>query len=111
MAVDERSRHRLFQRLEEILGPEEAAVLMEPLPQVGWGDVATRHDLSEFEARIGLRFEALDFRIEATKHELIATFRGELVQQTRTMMRTVVLANSASVVTVAGLAFAAARLT
>ena len=118
MAVDERRRHRLFQRLEEVLGPEEAAALMEHLPPVGWADVATKHDLAELEARMELRFEAMEaklgameVKVEGAKHELVGVFRGELVQQTRTMMRTVVLANSASVVTVAGLAFAAARLT
>jgi hypothetical protein len=111
MAVDERRRHRLFQRLEEVLGPEEAAALMEHLPPVGWADVATKHDLAQLESRVDLRFAAMQVKLDATKHELIAGFRGELVQQTRTMMRTVVLANSASVVTVAGLAFAAARLT
>ena len=35
MAIDERSRHRLYQKLEQVLGPEEATVLMEHLPPVG----------------------------------------------------------------------------
>jgi hypothetical protein len=48
MAIDEASRHRLFQRLEEVLGTDEAATLMEHLPPVGWADVATKR-----EARAG----------------------------------------------------------
>ncbi len=32
MAIDERERHRLHERLDEVLGPEEAATLMSHLP-------------------------------------------------------------------------------
>ena len=45
MVLDERARHQLFLRLEEVLGPESAETLMEMMPPVGWADVATRHDL------------------------------------------------------------------
>ena len=45
MAVDERSRHELYLKLEETLGPDAATTLMEHLPGVGWADVATKHDL------------------------------------------------------------------
>ena len=45
MAITEKSRHKLFQRLEELLGTEQAATLMEHLPPVGWADVATKRDL------------------------------------------------------------------
>ena len=47
MAIDERSRHELFLKLEEVLGPEEATTLMEHLPPVGWADVATKRDLDQ----------------------------------------------------------------
>ena len=45
MAISEETRHQLFQRLEEVLGPEEATTLMEHLPPVGWADVATKRDI------------------------------------------------------------------
>lgn len=41
MAIDEQERHRLHQRLEEVLGPDEAGTLMAHLPPLGWADVAT----------------------------------------------------------------------
>ena len=45
MAISEESRYHLYQRLEEVLGAEEAATLMEHLPPVGWADVATKRDI------------------------------------------------------------------
>jgi hypothetical protein len=99
MAIDERARHRLYLRLEKVLGPEEATVLMEHLPPVGWADVATKHDLRELEERLDLRMESLENRMDAKL--------GRLEAQ---LLRTILLSNSASVLTVAGIAFAAAKL-
>jgi hypothetical protein len=80
MAIDERSRHQLFTRLEEILGEEHATVLMAHLPPVGWADVATRRDLDQLEARLDSRFEAMDSRFEAR-------LETKLSAQTRTMVQ------------------------
>ena len=89
MAVDESSRHQLHVKLEEILGPEEASTLMAHLPPVGWADVATKRDL------------------DAVKNELVATLHKEISSNTRTL----VIATSTLNITLAGIAFAAARLT
>ena len=104
MAIDERARHELYLRLEEHLGAEAAATLMEHLPPTGWSDVATKRDLDHLR--------------EITKRDLdtfAASFRAELHQalseQTRTVVLISALTNVGALIAVGGLAFAAARLT
>ena len=77
------------------------------LPLVGWADVATKHDLGALEERINLRFELAE-------QKLLAAFRGELLAQSNAIggqMRTLVVANVGSVLSIAALAFGVARLT
>ena len=114
MAVDERSRHELYRRLEEVLGPEAATTLIEHLPPVGWAGVATKHDLAALEermelrfARVDERFNGVDGRINAMGSELRAAFEHELRAQTTTVMFGLV----GVVLTMAALAFALARFT
>src|SRR3954454_273242 len=89
MAIDERSRHLLFQRLETILGADEATTLMEHLPPVGWADVATRHDLDllresvdrqfgELEERMTLRIESSENRVLGVIYQQIATVHDQI---------------------------------
>lgn len=98
MVLDERSRHELFLRLEQVLGPEPAQTLMEHLRPLGWADVATRHDLEQLERRIDLRFEALE-------HKFMAALEAKIAAQTRTVTFTVL----GSLLASTSLAFAAAR--
>ena len=104
MALDERARHELFLRLEQVLGADQAETLMEMLPPVGWPDVATKRDLDALEQRMDLRFEALE-------NNLLAEFRGELLATVGTQTRTLVIANAGTVLSMAALAFGAAKLT
>lgn len=52
MSVSERQRHQLYTRAVEILGPEEAEILMAHLPSGGTATVATKDDLAQVEARL-----------------------------------------------------------
>jgi ABC-type phosphate transport system auxiliary subunit len=59
MATTEHARRRLYQRLNELIGPDEADTLMELLPPTGWADVATRHDLAHQTEIMSARFDRL----------------------------------------------------
>jgi hypothetical protein len=117
VALDERARHELFLRLEAALGPQSAETLMEMLPPVGWADVATKRDLDALEERMSVRFERVDQRFETLENKVVAAFRAELLAtvgaQSSLMSaqtRTLVMANIGTMVSVAALAFGAARL-
>lgn len=132
IAVDERSRHELYRKLEEVLGPDPASTMMAHLPPVGWADVATKHDLAALEERLDLRFqvvderftsleqrlderfkatdwrfEGLEERFKATSFELRASFEHELRSQTLTIMFGMI----SIVLTMAALAFALVKFT
>jgi hypothetical protein len=135
MAIDERSRHALYLRLEHVLGQDEAETLMEHLPPVGWADVATRRDLdvlrteltteiavlrSELKSEMatvrsetaGLRADNGSIRAEmrAMEQSLTGLFRIELAQAITAQTRTMVITMITLFVTGVSLAFAAARL-
>jgi hypothetical protein len=66
MPVDERSRHALYLRLEDVLGREEATTLMESLPPSGGPRSPTNPDL-EHVAEVNRReHEALEHRLMAS---------------------------------------------
>lgn len=61
----------MYQRLEEMMGNEQATTLMEHLPPVGWADVATKRDLE----MLSLRLEALLHReLRAQTFRMMAAF-------------------------------------
>ncbi|HEX9312519.1 MAG TPA: hypothetical protein VGA30_06795 [Actinomycetota bacterium] len=137
MTIDERSRHALYLKLEEVLGSEDAEVLMEHLPPVGWADVATKRDLDHLAVatkrdldqlavatkrdldqlaaitRKDLRHlgERFDAKLDVTEQRVLATIRQELSTQITNQTRALMLTFSATLVSVAGVAFAAAKLT
>ena len=100
--IDERTRHELFLRLEEVLGAEEAATLMEHLPPVGWADVATKHDLESLRILMKQDLDALGMRIEASTLAIRVEMRGEINRLLLWLFPTLL--------TVVGLGFAAGHL-
>lgn len=80
LAFTEQNKRRLHARLCEVIGTEEADILMEQLPPITWTEFATKRDLDEL--RIATKRDLDELRI-ATKHDIefsaIAT-RSELEQ-------------------------------
>jgi hypothetical protein len=106
MAVDERSRRVLYDSLETAMGTDAADILFEHLPPAGWGDVATTSDLTELEARVGERIEALraDFQaLRADFQALRADFHQELQRALVSQTRIIVFSLVGALAAVAGL--------
>jgi hypothetical protein len=101
MAISEESRHRLYQRLEAVLGHDEATVLMEHLPPVGWADVATKRDLDTLAEHIDLRFDQVDGRLARLEQG---------VDHLRSDFRTTMLSFMTMIVVLAGGVLAAIKL-
>ncbi|CAN5571197.1 hypothetical protein BH20ACT2_BH20ACT2_03410 [soil metagenome] len=109
MAITEKGRKNMYQRLEQVLGEEDAAMLMEHLPPVGWADVATKQDLVALKHEMASRFDAMDGAIDAKGSALrgeISELRAEMYRETRTIVFALIASNA----TLGTLAFAAARL-
>jgi len=86
MAIDERRRLELADVVKRTLGDEAGLTLMEMLPPIGWTDVATKQDLEVVEARLRAemshRFDLVDQRFDALRHELLGGFHKEMTVQT-----------------------------
>jgi hypothetical protein len=60
MTLDERTRHALHLRLDEVVGPEHAAAMMTAYDRpFEWGELATKRDLLDLEERLMLRVAAM----------------------------------------------------
>ncbi len=117
MTIDERSRHQLFARLQEVLGSDEATTLMEHLPPLGWADVATKRDLDQlsvatkrdldqFAVAIKHELDQLRLDLDLVEQRMTAAFRSELLAQTRT----IIFALLGTVIAMGGVTIAAVRL-
>jgi hypothetical protein len=98
MTVHERARHRLYRKLEEVLGTEDAGTLMSHLPPVGFADLATKADLARLEERLTLKMES---GLDSVEHRLSARIDRS--------SRSLVMWTSGMVLATGGLAFAAGR--
>lgn len=121
MAVDERSRRMLYDRLEEVLGVGQGDILTQYLPPAGWADVATRRDidglasatkrdLTELSQRMEHQFERVDDhfarvddQLARQTAEITAAFRGEINAAMTLQIRQTVFAIIGVLLAVAGL--------
>lgn len=116
MSVDER-RQRLHRKLQEVLGPESAAALMDELGTTRLTAEDLRREFQAAETRMDARFRQMDIKLELLEErndrklaELKADLLHTINEQTKTLFRAAVVSNAASVLAVGGLAFGAARL-
>lgn len=113
MAVDEQARHRLYRRLEEVLGEEEAGILMDHLPPTGFGDLATKGDIGLVRADLERLRESSRADLESLQERLgsrMETLEHKLTGQMDRAVRRVVQWTSSTVLVGIGLAIAAGRL-
>ena len=92
MTASDRNRLNLYQKLDELLGSEEANTLMEHLPPVPWNEVATKNDVTATEIALRADLEAMRNELRAelavTGRELrseMATMGSELRSEMVTM--------------------------
>ena len=78
MSITEAQRHQLYLRLEATLGEEEAQVLMEHLPPVGWADVATKRDLDRLETVLRSDMATLSSDMRGDMTTLASDLRGDM---------------------------------
>jgi hypothetical protein len=114
MALDERARRQLHARLEAVLGHEEAMILMEHLPPLGWSEVATSRELEAVRIDLGgqiaeVRGEVAELRGEVRGE--IAELRGEMLERMAGQTRSIVVAMVGTNAALATLVLAAVTLT
>lgn len=86
MASSEQARHDLDTTLRTVLGPKDAATLMDHLPPLGWAGLATRDDLEHHHQLVHKDLDVIrkEFRSELA---LIRKDMEHLEQTLRTEMR------------------------
>ena len=88
MPASEKKRLALLNRLIEVLGREEAEVLMDSLPPVDWYQLALKSDIEASEQRLRTEMHA-EFRLlRAENKEFQGAITLQLANQTRTMVFT-----------------------
>jgi hypothetical protein len=110
-------RHRLYVRLEQLLGPEDAATLMEHLPPDEWNRLATKDDVlavkddlravkDDLRAEMReLRQDMRDFERRLTEHVDLRV-KASVGESTRLLFFSLL----ASQATMVGLVLAAVKL-
>ena len=103
-------RHRLHNRLEQLLGPDDAATLMEHLPPDEWNALALKADVDDLrtelrEFRAEMRQDMRDFERRITEHVDLRV-KASVGESTRLLFFSLL----ASQATMVGLVLAAVKL-
>jgi hypothetical protein len=106
-ATDDSARHRLFRKFEDVLGPEEAATLMQHLHPSHWDELATKADLGVLRNELS---QQLELRLEATEQRVLGAIHHEMAGLVTSQTRTIVFALVAALAANGGLVLAAVRL-
>jgi hypothetical protein len=88
MTITEETRYRMYQKLEQTIGHDEATVLMEHLPPVGWADVATKRDLDHLALVMRRDIDQLRGELDGLRVQLDhqgTTLRGEIENHATTL--------------------------
>jgi len=104
MTPESAALDRLHNHLSEILGPADAGTLMAVVTAVDSDQLATKDDLHHEVALLRTEMVAL-------KHELVATFRGELNAAITAQTRPLLIALVSTAVVFAGSLLAAVGIT
>lgn len=73
MAFTEQNKRRLHARLCEVIGIEEADILMEQLPPITWTEFVTKRDLEQSRHSLDMSIMKLQHSVEIAMLELTAT--------------------------------------
>ena len=74
MVVQDKIRSSLYTQLEQSFGTEEAGLLMEAVPPLGWSSLVTHDHLDARVAQIDARFDRVDTRFDAFEARVDARF-------------------------------------
>ena len=110
MSVTEYERHQIFQWYEEAMGSERATIMMNLVPPVGWGEVATRTELVALGSGLRAEMSVLGSELRGEIKAGNAELRGDIKAATSEVLRTMFFGMVASNATLVGLVFAAVRL-
>lgn len=102
MSFDEKRRHRLRTKLDEVLGADVSGDLMESLPPFDWTRIATKDDLQDIHGRLDnmdRRFDNMDRRFDNMDR------RFDLLEQrmTVTMLKMSISSTFVSLAAISGL--------
>ena len=104
MAVDERARRHLYERLDDILGHEAADTLMEELTFIGREQLARRHDIELLRRDMDASFAEIRAEFRGEMNTGFAELRAEMATRFDRQTRQIVFAMIGALFTVAALA-------